>query len=533
MKKLLAGLFVLGALAFGVASPGLGAATGLTHAGVVGHSGAPVARTVAASRNSASFGCGAITCAAYEAGVNGYLQDVAHDSGGSNNVYSVATQYSDNTGSIAYSQTFGGTYIDGTAFPANGCTTASSTCLTQAQLVTAIQRDMQAKGWTGSGTKIYTILLPAGVDTCFDGNPNDGCASNAFCAYHSAVNTTIYAVEPFNASFTCSGATEQLNPQGFPNGPEIDETVNTTSHEMNEAITDPYLNAWYSAAGNENGDMCAWWFGAPIGTTGSGQPYNQVINGHDYSLQQEWSNAANAGAGGCLQHTGGTVSTGSPYVGDPGPLVYHQGSVMRSVTTYTIYWIPSSTPAISVAPTVSGTDAVGKSLTTTTGTWTNSPTSYAYKWQRCDSSGANCADIANATSSTYQLSGTDAGHEIRSEVLASNGSGPSVGGYAASAPTAVVVDVPAVVSKPAISGKAKVGHTLTVSSGSWTYSPSFSYAWLRCSATGSKCAAISGATKSHYKLTSKDEGHKLEASVTATNAAGTTSVSVKSPKVTK
>src|SRR5947209_12894108 len=148
MKTLLAGLFILGALAFGVASPRVEAATGFTHAGVVGHSGAPVARTVAASTNSAGFGCGAITCAAYEAGVNGYLQDVAHDSGGSNNVYSVATQYSDNTGSIAYSQTFGGTYTDTTAFPANGCTTAASTCLTQAQLVTAIQRDMQAKGWT-------------------------------------------------------------------------------------------------------------------------------------------------------------------------------------------------------------------------------------------------------------------------------------------------------------------------------------------------------------------------------------------------
>jgi len=54
----------------------------------------------------------------------------------------------------------------------------------------------------------------------------------------------------------------------YPNGAsnQADPTINVTSHEHNEAITDPQLNAWYDAAGYENGDKCAWDFGPLIGS---------------------------------------------------------------------------------------------------------------------------------------------------------------------------------------------------------------------------------------------------------------------------
>lgn len=68
-----------------------------------------------------------------------------------------------------------------------------------------------------------------------------------------------------------------------------DSTVNVTSHEANETITDDLGNAWYDRQGNENGDKCAWKFGTALGNNGCGN-YNQVINGDDYYLQGEWSN---------------------------------------------------------------------------------------------------------------------------------------------------------------------------------------------------------------------------------------------------
>ena len=33
------------------------------------------------------------------------------------------------------------------------------------------------------------------------------------------------------------------------------------AHELEEAATDPDLNAWYDSRGYENADKCAWTFG--------------------------------------------------------------------------------------------------------------------------------------------------------------------------------------------------------------------------------------------------------------------------------
>lgn len=66
---------------------------------------------------------------------------------------------------------------------------------------------------------------------------------------------------------------------------------------------------------------------------------------------------------------------------------------------------------------------VGEVLTTTNGTWTNSPTGYTYVWQDCNSSGVNCVSISGATASTYTVKIADEGDELASVVTACNGSG--------------------------------------------------------------------------------------------------------------
>jgi hypothetical protein len=85
-----------------------------------------------------------------------------------------------------------------------------------------------------------------------------------------------------------------------PNGDDADPTINVISHEHNEAITDPTLNAWRTSLGGEIADKCDDNFGPLLGSTAFGE-YNQVIGTGKYYLQQEWSNAANGGAGGCVQ----------------------------------------------------------------------------------------------------------------------------------------------------------------------------------------------------------------------------------------
>jgi hypothetical protein len=59
----------------------------------------------------------------------------------------------------------------------------------------------------------------------------------------------------------------------------------------------------------------------------------------------------------------------------------------------------------------------------TAGTWTGSPTAYAYTWQRCNSTLSRCTAIAGATGSTYVLRQADAGTRLRVVVTAKNATG--------------------------------------------------------------------------------------------------------------
>jgi hypothetical protein len=72
------------------------------------------------------------------------------------------------------------------------------------------------------------------------------------------------------------------------------------------------------------------------------------------------------------------------------------------------------------APTITGTVAQGQTLTASSGTWGDTPTAYTYQWQRCDATGATCADVAGATASTYAVTAADAGATLRVNVTASN-----------------------------------------------------------------------------------------------------------------
>jgi hypothetical protein len=89
-------------------------------------------------------------------------------------------------------------------------------------------------------------------------------------------------------------------------------------------------------------------------------------------------------------------------------------------------------PASTVAPVVSGTAAVGQTLSATSGSWSGTPSpagSYTYAWFSCTRSGAatanpsNCSAIRNATSSTFLLTSAQTGRFLRVRVTATNSAG--------------------------------------------------------------------------------------------------------------
>jgi IPT/TIG domain len=280
----------------------------------------------------------------YSSLINQFVGDIAVDSPGATNVFASDTQYTDTTlGHITGNIAYGGTYTDTHAFPDTSTRTncpAPAPCLTDTQLETELREVVIAtNGWpTHTWTNSYAIMTPPGVNVCIDwasgGALGRPCSGTEFCAYHTWGDffapvddpIEIYAVEPsFNYGAGCD-----LSPLGYPQGPNgniADITINTLSHELNEEITDPTAiccpgqGGWFDANGEENGDKCAYNFGYRVGSTANGD-YNQVVNGHPYLLQREWSNAIS----GCYQTGPPTISSFAPGGGAAGTSVVIHGT---------------------------------------------------------------------------------------------------------------------------------------------------------------------------------------------------------------
>lgn len=66
---------------------------------------------------------------------------------------------------------------------------------------------------------------------------------------------------------------------------------------------------------------------------------------------------------------------------------------------------------------------VNELLTSTQGTWGNSPTAFSYQWLTCDAVGNNCSAITSATGSTFTITTGQLGGTIRAQVTATNAKG--------------------------------------------------------------------------------------------------------------
>jgi PKD repeat protein len=243
----------------------------------------------------------------YQPGLNQYFADVAHDSGMPTDVDSVGAQLNDTLGEFADNTSFfGGPLADTDPYPPNGCKNAKI-CLTDNQIRNEVAQYIAANNLPADLSHEYFVLTPPGVEVCFDA-AGTACSAGAFpnpdfCAYHGFSSTTnpsfVYAVVPdYAGNYTCDNGEH-------PNGTSSDGVLSGLSHEHLESMTDPIPNiAWTDWATGQNtgyeiGDKCEWGpqYGTPLGTGVGGAPYNQIINGHHYLLQEEWSNQTHQ----CLQ----------------------------------------------------------------------------------------------------------------------------------------------------------------------------------------------------------------------------------------
>ncbi len=163
---------------------------------------------------------------------------------------------------------------------------------------------------------------------------------------------------------------------------------------------------------------------------------------------------------------------------------------------------PATAPANTDAPAITGTAQQGQTLTASKGTWTGTaPISYTYAWSD------------GATGATDTLTADDVGTSLTVVVTATNSTGQSSARSASVGPvTPSPPRAPSNTQLPVISGTAQQGQTLTVSNGTWTGSPiSYGVVWS------------DGTTGSSDVVSASDLGQTITATVTATNAGGSTS----------
>jgi hypothetical protein len=250
----------------------------------------------------------------YRAAITQYFEDVAGDSELPTNVYSVSAQYFGSNGQVSYEDSFGGSVLDTTPYPSSGtCPTYTgingasySVCITDTRIEEEVEAVVENAGWPSGLGAAYYVVLPPEVGSCISTSGSSPCFDKQFCAYHSFVSSAdlVYANISYAPEDT-SGCGVDEYPHGFVNG-LADDTFSSISHEANESITDPELNAWFDEEGLENGDECRNTpFGEDFGPALGGSLededlFNQSIDGSPYYLQQEWSNDI----GDCAQRVG-------------------------------------------------------------------------------------------------------------------------------------------------------------------------------------------------------------------------------------
>ncbi len=206
--------------------------------------------------------------------------------------------------------------------------------------------------------------------------------------------------------------------------------------------------------------------------------------------------------------------------------LYIRAQVFQTKASYTA--VLSNTAATSVvpalnltntvAPAVSGSWTVGASLSASTGSWSTNGV-YTYQWQS-SSDNSTWSDIALATASSYTLTSNEASKYVRIQVVNSSAAGAGVAYSVARSK----VGAPYNTALPAITGTIKIGSTLTVTTGTWSNTPTaYSYQWQK-SSDGISWVNLSGEIASTYSPTFDVANLQIRVSVGAGNTVETATV---------
>jgi len=200
------------------------------------------------------------------------LTDWANSIGGSP-YFNINTTYTGVTNSVVYG---GATTV---AYP-------YGTNLSDAQIQSVVADAINTGALPKNTNAVYFVL------TSTDVNASSGFCTQ-YCGWHThgtIAGSDIKYSFVGNADRCPSGCAGQ-SASSPNNNVGADGMASILAHELEEAATDPDLNAWYDTRGYENADKCAWTFGTQF-TASNGSKYNVTLGSRQYLIQQNWVNAA-------------------------------------------------------------------------------------------------------------------------------------------------------------------------------------------------------------------------------------------------
>ena len=185
------------------------------------------------------------------------------------------TYYNASNAHVVNSVTYGGStndnYSRGTSLSDSGVQGVVSDAITSGRL-------------PNDPNGVYFVLTSADV------NESSGFCTS-YCGWHTygmiAGSNIKYAFigNPDRCPSACAAQT--VSPNG---NAGADGMASIIAHELEEAVTDPNINAWYQGRFQENADKCAWTFGSTTSLP-SGAQYNMTLGNRNYLIQQNWVNA--------------------------------------------------------------------------------------------------------------------------------------------------------------------------------------------------------------------------------------------------
>jgi hypothetical protein len=204
------------------------------------------------------------------------LEDLAASIGGSP-YYNINTTYSNGAGGVlSNAVVFGGSTTD---------PYSRGKSLSDSQIRDVVSSALLQQRLPLDASGVYFVLTSADVT-----------ASSGFCSQycgwhtHAAVNGVdikySFVGNPERCPSACAAQTIGPNANAGADG-----MASIIAHELEEAHTDPDLNAWYDRRGYENADKCAWTFGTTYQVS-NGAKANMKLGARDYLIQRNWVNAS-------------------------------------------------------------------------------------------------------------------------------------------------------------------------------------------------------------------------------------------------